>query len=364
MAQVTRIIDTFEALEDKTTEYAKLLTFLESEHGRNNCYSMIEREEEDGVVTGLVGRINDNIIRVLKGKRRTFEKRRQQRYFLGDDFTLEAAQDKFVECVYDKEINDETREELESNLTAWCAHNHLLKFLPNSSVTVTNYSTNSASIEIRNRGSVISTATASSVPAAKHTAICKLLNSEPYRSIFVRSPGISYAQVSKYTKDDLSEQYKKMMVLVRLNTNNRDNSLTRDFNEDTDTNELSLCFSAEGDTADNAALAGINRMRTLRLENDNRKTFRNNQKRNANETNPMTPLEKMAKIDNPIGQLMHLAQTNGSSNPEFSFVKQDGGDWTCFLQCGPEKFSYSSGNQKEAKNKVAAIAVDAFTTTA
>merc|ERR1712131_196377 len=92
--EVTRVLDTFENLEDQTSEYAKLLQFLESPEGQKFCLSHIEVECQGDDITAMVGRINNRMIKVTRGKKKIFPRfiGPNVKVSLGNEFTLEAAQ--------------------------------------------------------------------------------------------------------------------------------------------------------------------------------------------------------------------------------------------------------------------------------
>merc|ERR1712071_561326 len=302
---VTRVLDTFENLEDQESEYAKLLQFLESDEGQRSCYSMIEVECKGDDITAVVGRINNRIVRVVQGKRRMPPQYHGPNVYvrLGSGFTVEAAREYFLRAAYREEVTDENRDGLQLSLTAWESVRALGQLLPEALIQVNARSAKTTTIEITLNGKRLAKVSDASLHAAKHLAACSVLNKEPYKSIFVKSGSHSYDRVLNRCEDGTSDEFAKIMDMARKN--HLTSCLHQKFAAGINT--IDLYLAQHGGTLDEASKGTLNRLTRLTLLK-RKKQLSKSRKRKAKDVSGM----------DCISYLWHMGRLN-QCNPEFDF---------------------------------------------
>merc|ERR1711970_1310620 len=204
--------DTYDVQENKETEYAKLLQFLESDAVKGSVVADIKVNMMNGEPIGLLCKINDTVfdVRNKQGKIRASP---NHKVVVVSGFTLDAGKEKLVGMVYrtKEEVTGENRDMLQHQLLSWNSIGALERFLPKSEVIVSNYSETSCTVEVMIDGVSLSKVTSATVPQARHLAACAVLNHETYRETYLRAGNKSYACINNLRSQQIDPADRKIV---------------------------------------------------------------------------------------------------------------------------------------------------------
>jgi dsRNA-specific ribonuclease len=271
-------IESFKDQDNKTCEYAKLLQFLESSAGRQNCFQLIEVISE-GEKTELRGRVNDYDLTVHNGKKHTFPGGFTNRVEVGmgkDNFSLDAAKEIFVTQVFKlygfDTVDNSTRVGCQQELQGWPALTQLEKFLPQCQVDVLDMASSKSTVVVSLNNKTLAKTGAQSVHAAKHAAACQALNNSQYKEIYARSVssrscGFVRAEIACPEQPN----YENMTKLLKRNLLTSKGKTVYGFDESAGVVYAQLEVEKKGGSVDVAAKRVYNVLTDLRLNGKTKK---------------------------------------------------------------------------------------------
>jgi len=352
--------DTYETQDNKDSEYAKLLQFLESDAVKGSVVADMKVNIMNGEPIGLLCKINDTVFDV-RNRRKTRASPNHQ-VVVVSGFTLDAGKEKLVGMVYrtKEEVTDENRDMLQQQLLSWNSIGALERFLPKSEVIVTNYSEKSCTVEVMIDGVSLSKVTSATVPQARHLAACAVLNHETYRETYLRAANKSYACINNLRSQQIDPEDRKIVSkMSRLMESNNLNKPSFRFDDDVEQHEVVMRVNRGGDDVEAAA---ANTLKLLSAISKNPQTKKNDAtkrkgKKGQNGPTPKKFVDGPTNFTDAISYLNHVGMKNKS--PAVYEISSEGehGPFGCTVNCGGQTFTVNGiQSKKQAKAAAAVVA--------